>query len=88
MANQPDTQFEITINGITIKVKHEKLLASDVLELAARHRAISGRPEEYVLESDDPKHEFKSDEWVDFHIYKEFTAERSTPTPIAEVPLP
>lgn len=83
MANQSDIPFDITVNGITIKVNHEKLLASDVLVLAARHRAISGRPEEYILESDDPKHEFKNDDWVDFRTYKDFTAERSTPTPIA-----
>ena len=89
MSNQPDQQstieviFPIEVNGILIKVSHEKLVASDVLKLAAKHHAISGTPEEYLLESDDPPREFKGDDWVDFATYKTFTAERSGPTPVA-----
>jgi hypothetical protein len=82
MATQPQ-DFDIEVNGITIKVRHEKLLASDVLRLAAENRAINGNPIEYVLESDDPVHQFKNDNWVDFREYKVFTAERSGPTPVA-----
>jgi hypothetical protein len=84
MDEQTKGQFTIIVNGIEIKVNHEKLVAADVLKLAADHEAISGKPNEYVLESDDPKHEFKNDDWVDFHEYKKFTAERSAPTPVAE----
>ena len=46
--------------------------------------AFTGPLDEYVLLSDEPEHEFKNDDWVDFRKYKEFTAERSAPTPVAE----
>ena len=75
--------YEITVNGIQIKTGFEKLVAADVLKLAATHNAISGEPEKYVLASDDPPHEFKPEDWVDFLRYKEFTAERSGATPVA-----
>ena len=84
MDDQSKEKFTIKVNGIQIKVNHEKLVAADILKLAADHGAISGKPDEYVLESDDPKHEFKNDDWVDFYEYKVFTAERSGATPVAE----
>ena len=84
MEQQPRTQFTIEVNGVDIKVSYEKLVAADVLKLAAEHGAISGKPDSYILESEEPEREFKNDDWIDFHEYKEFTAERSGPTPIAE----
>ena len=86
MNEQTENQFTIEVNGKQIKVNHEKLVASDVLKLAAEHGAFSGKPDEYVLQSEEPEHEFKNDDWVDFREYKVFIAERSAPTPIAEVP--
>lgn len=84
MDDQHKEQFAVVVNGKEIKLSHEKLVAADLLKLAAQHGAISGKPEEYILISDDPEHEFKNDDWVNFHEYKVFTAERSTPTPIAK----
>ena len=84
MNEQTKVQFTIEVNGIELKVNYEKLVAADVLSLAADHNAISGGPDEYVLESEDPKKEFKKDDWVDFSEYKKFIAERSAPTPVAE----
>lgn len=84
METQANEQFSIEVNGIKIKVKYEKLVAADILKLAVDNGAIGGKPDEYVLESDKPEHEFKNDEWVDFREYKMFTAERSGPTPVAE----
>ena len=83
MDDKTKEQFTITVNGKEIKLHYEKLVASDVLKLAEKHGAFTGNPEEYVLLSDEPEHEFKNDDWVDFREYKEFTAERSAPTPIA-----
>ena len=83
MADQPNEQFLIEVNGIEIKVNYEKLVAADVLKLAAEHNAIKGNPDEFILESNDPEHEFKNDDWVNFHEYKDFIAEKSAPTPIA-----
>ena len=83
MDDKPSDHFTITVNGKELKLDHEKLVASDVLKLAKERGAFTGNPEEYVLLSDDPEHEFKNDDWVDFREYKEFTAERSAPTPVA-----
>ena len=83
MDDKHDGHFTVVVNGKEIKLTHEKLVAADLLKLAAQHGAFSGKPEEYILISDEPEHEFKSDDWVDFREYKEFTAERSSPTPIA-----
>ena len=85
MLDSSKESFTVEVNGVEFKVNHEKLVAADVLKLALEHGAISGEPNEYVLESDDPRKEFKPDDWVDFHEYKSFTAERSTPTPVAKV---
>ena len=83
MEDQPNEQFLIVVNGVEIKVNYEKLVAADVLKLAAEYNAIRGNPDGFILESNDPEHEFKNDDWVDFHDYKDFTAEKSAPTPIA-----
>ena len=84
MKDHSATQFTITVNGIEIKMDHEKLVAADVLVLAAEHHAFKGEPKLYVLTSDDPERDFKNEEWVDFLTYKVFSAERATPTPIAD----
>ena len=86
MNEQTEDQFTIEVNGRQIKVNHEKLVASDVLKLAADHGAFSGKPGEYVLQSEEPEREFKNDDWVDFREYKVFIAERSARTPVAETP--
>ena len=83
MATDSEQQFTIEVNGVEIKTTYEKLVAADVLLLAVKNHAISGTPEEYILESDDPPFEFKPDDWVDFTTYKTFTAERSAATPVA-----
>ena len=83
MEDEDKTLFTIEVNGKPIKLHHEKLVAGDVLKIASQHGAFTGKPEEYVLLSDKPEHEFKNDDWVDFREYKEFTAERSAPTPVA-----
>ena len=85
MDQQTKDQFTIEVNGVEIKVNHEKLIAADILKLAAGHGAFSGKSEEYVLESNEPEREFKTDDWVDFHEYKDFTAERSASTLVADV---
>ncbi len=83
MEPQTDEQFTIEVNGIEIKIEYEKLVAADILKRAANNGAFSGKWEDYVLESDDPVHEFKNNDWVDFHEYKIFSAEKSGSTPIA-----
>lgn len=83
MKDEEVNNYEIEVNGVQIKVNVEKLVASDILKLAAENKAIGNKPEDYVLESENPRKTFKNDEWVDLLEYKEFTAEMSAPTPVA-----
>ena len=39
---EQESTFEITVNGVQIKVDVEKLLAKDVLETAKEHGAMPG----------------------------------------------
>lgn len=81
------TVFEFTVNQTPIKTSHEKLSAGDIIRLAIKHGAggISGKAEDYVLQSLEPEQEFKSDDIVDLLEYKEFITEKSGPTPVAEI---
>ena len=45
------TIFEFIINGKTIKTTHEKLAAIDIIRLAIEQGAVSGKPEDYVLQT-------------------------------------
>ena len=80
------TIYEFTVNQTLIKTPHEKLSAGDVIRLAIKQGAsgISGKPEDYVLQSLDPDREFKSDDIVDLLESKEFITEKSGRTPVAE----
>ena len=80
------TVYEFTVNKTLIKTPHEKLSAGDIIRLAIEQGAsgVSGKPEDYVLQSLDPDREFKSDDIVDLLEYKEFITEKSGPTPVAE----
>lgn len=83
MGNNNEELFTFVVNGIEIKTTHEKLVAADILKLAVDNGAIQGKPEDYILESDEPEHTFKDDDWVDFREYKEFITEKSGATPVA-----
>ena len=80
------TVYEFTVNKTLIKTPHEKLSAGDIIRLAIKQGAsgVSGKPEDYVLQSLAPDREFKSDDIVDLLEYKEFITEKSGPTPVAE----
>ncbi len=78
--------YEFNVNTTLIKTPHEKLSAGDIIRLAIENGAggISGKPEDYILQSLDPDREFKADDIVDLLEYKEFITEKSGPTPVAE----
>ena len=80
------TVYEFTVNKTLIKTPHEKLSAGDIIRVAIKEGAagVSGKPENYVLQSLNPDHEFKSDDIVDLLEYKEFITEKSGSTPVAE----
>ena len=83
------TVYEFTVNNTLIKTPHEKLSAGDIIRLAINQGAsgVSGKPEDYVLQSLDPDREFKSDDIVDLREYKAFLTEKSGRTPVAETQL-
>ena len=78
--------YEFTVNETLIKTHHEKLSAGDIIRLAIKQGAsgVSGKPEDYVLQSLDPDREFKFDDTVNLLEYKKFITEKSGPTPVAE----
>ena len=80
------TIYEFTVNQTLIKTPHEKLSAGDIIRLAIKEGAsgVSGKPENYILQSLDPDRDFKSGDIVDLLEYKEFVTEKSGPTPVAE----
>ena len=80
------TVYEFTVNKTLIKTPHEKLSAGDIIRLAIKQGAtgVSGKPEDYVLQSLDPDRDFKPDDIVDLLEYKEFITEKSGPTPVAK----
>ena len=83
MATGNDALYSFIINGIEIKTPHEKLTAGDILQLAIKNGAISGKPEDYILESHEPERQFKADDVIDLAEFKDFITEKSGPTPVA-----
>ena len=85
MATQSKDSFSFKVNDTEIKTEHEKLIAADILSLAAQVGAIPNNPESYFLETADEKHRFKNDDWVDLHEYKEFITVPTGKTDVAIV---
>ena len=77
----PREEFQLKVNGIEIETPHQKLVARDILELAAEHGAMPGKPDEYILQGD--KGPYKQDDWVDLEVDNEFITIRNTPTQVA-----
>ena len=85
MSTSDEMVYSFTVNGTAIKTPHEKLTAADILRLAINHGAISGKPEDYILEDRETEREFKADDVVDFTEFKDFITEKSGATPVAGV---
>ena len=84
----PTKNFNFSVNGTEIKNQHEKLIAADILNLAAKAEAIPNKPENYFLESADEKnHRFKNDDWVNLHEYTEFITVPNSKTDVAATEL-
>ena len=77
----PGEEFELMVNGIEIETTHEKLVARDILELAAERGAMPGKPEGYILQGD--KGQYKPDDWVDLKVDNVFITIPNTPTQVA-----
>lgn len=76
-------EFELKVNGVEIKTPHQKLVAHDILELAEKHGAMPGKPEEYILQGD--KGQYGWDDWVDLEEDNVFITIPNAPTQVATV---
>ena len=83
MATPPATLFTFTVNGTAIKTLHDKLVAADILKLAAEEGAMPNKPEDYVLETADDNLQFKSEDWVDLQQHKAFITVPTGKTDVA-----
>ena len=76
--------FTYTINGVKIESHYEKLTAMDILEMAAEHGAIDGKPQDYILQSlKDDERSYKPEDTVDLSLNNEFIALSSSATLVA-----
>ncbi len=76
-----DKEFNFKINGVQIETPHQKLVAHDILELAEKHNAIPGKPEDYTLQGD--KGQYKPNDWVDLEEDNDFITIPIAATPVA-----
>lgn len=82
MAEASETkEYELKVNGIEILTPHQKLVAHDILELAEKHNAMPGKPEEYTLQGD--KGMYGWEDWVDLEEDSVFITIPKTPTQVA-----
>lgn len=71
------------VNGVELKTRHAKLVALDILEMAAKKGALAGKPEDYFLQSISGEQKYKPDDWVEIKQGEEFIATPQGPTPVA-----
>ena len=79
MAEQKSFTFKV--NGTEIATQHQKFVAHDILELAEKHGAIPGKPEDYILQGD--KGQYGWDDWVDLEEDNRFITIPNVSTPVA-----
>ncbi len=73
--------FSFKVNGIQLEVKHPKLLASEILDIAAERGAMPGKPNEYLLQGDKGLYELNA--WVNLEEDDQFITIPNTPTQVA-----
>ena len=79
--NVEGQSFEVKVNGIQFEVKQQVLKAVEILEMAAKHGAMPGKPEEYTLQGD--KGVYELDDSVDLVQDSIFITIPNTPTQVA-----
>lgn len=79
--NGGESSFEFKVNGVQLEAKTRYLAALDILKMAADHRAMPGKPEEYALQGD--KGRYQPDDRVDLAEDNQFITIPTTPTDVA-----
>ena len=76
--------FTYTVNDVKIETRFEKLTGLEILQVAAEHGAIDGKPEDYILQSlKDEDWKYKPEDTVDLSVDNEFIALPAGSTPVA-----
>ena len=74
--------YVLKVNGVSLSTEHELLTAAAILILAVDHNAISGKPDEYLL--DGPKGIYQLGDVIDLREENVFIAIPDKSTPVAE----
>ena len=77
----PPDEFTLKVNGIEMTMATATPVAHDILELAEKHNAMPGKPEDYRLQGD--KREYGWDERVDLREDSHFLTIPKGATPVA-----
>ena len=80
-----DGPFPFKVNGEQLSAKSQVLLAREILEIAAAHGAMPGKPDEYLLQGDKGPNRgrYGPDDSVDLFQDNVFITIANTPTPVA-----
>ena len=73
--------FTLKVNGIEMTMRYVGVVVHDIMELAEKNGAISGKPEDYILQGD--KEVYGWDNWVDLEEDNRFITIPNQPTPVA-----
>lgn len=74
-------EFTLKVNGIEMTMTTATPVAHDILELAEKHGAMPGKPEDYRLQGD--KGEYGWDQEVNLHEDSHFLTIPKGATPVA-----
>lgn len=73
--------FTLKVNGTEMTMREPRVVAHDILELAEKHGAIPGKPEDYLLQGD--KGQYGWNDWVNLEEDNRFITILNKPTPVA-----
>ncbi len=83
LAEDNKGECSFTVNGVTIKTPHHKLVAQDILKLARDKGAIPEKPGDYILQGKKDNRQYKLDDWVDMDEDNECITIPDQSTPVA-----
>ena len=76
--------YPVKVNDDEFEMRHQLVVAHDILELAEKNHILTGKPADYYLQSrENPEKQFRNDDEVDLEKDNWFLALLNTPTPVA-----
>lgn len=74
-------KFVFKVNGVELSTDFEKLVTTDILNIARENEAIPGKPENYELKGE--KGTYGPDDWINLSEDNVFITVPMGPTPVA-----